>query len=195
MPDDALREAILNALIHRDYGDSAPIQIRVYENRLRIWNPAELPEGWTKVKLLGEHPSRPFNPSVANVFFRAGEIEAWGHGIQRIFNACRKAGTPKPKINYEPGEISIEFPFASNYMKVVSGGSSTTGRLDERLSENRAAIVRIMRSNSSITVTEIGKLIGISRTATDKNIQYLKKEGWIRRVGPAKGGKWEVLET
>ena len=63
---------------HRDYAVGAPVQIRVYENRLKIWNPAVLPEGWTLAKLLGEHASSPFNPAIANAFFRAGEIEAWG---------------------------------------------------------------------------------------------------------------------
>lgn len=72
VPRAALREALLNALVHRDYAVGAPVQIRVYADRLKIWNPAVLPEGWTLAKLLGEHASQPFNPAVANVFFRAG---------------------------------------------------------------------------------------------------------------------------
>jgi ATP-dependent DNA helicase RecG len=64
---------------------AAPVQIRVYEDRLSIWNPAVLPEGWRLKDLLGEHASLPYNPHVANAFFRAGEIEAWGRGLQRIF--------------------------------------------------------------------------------------------------------------
>jgi ATP-dependent DNA helicase RecG len=64
VPEDALREAILNAIIHRDYAVGAPIQMRVYEDRLRIWNPGELPEHWSLKKLLKQHSSHPFNPSV-----------------------------------------------------------------------------------------------------------------------------------
>lgn len=205
VPDAALREAILNALIHRDYAVAAPVQIRVYDDKLRIWNPAELPAGWTKQKLIGEHSSRPFNPAIAQVFFRAGEIEAWGHGIQRIFKACKDAGTPKPKISYDPGEISIEFPFSKTYIQTISGASSPTSKtgerldekldkkLDEKLGENRARIIQLMRANSRITVTEIGKQLGMSRTAADKNIQILKRDGWVKRIGPAKGGHWEVI--
>lgn len=81
VPDAALREAVLNALVHRDYAIGAPVQIRVYEDRLRIWNPAVLPDGWTVKTLLGTHSSTPFNPSIAHVFFRSGEIETWGRGI------------------------------------------------------------------------------------------------------------------
>ena len=80
VPRAALREAVINAIVHRDYMVPAPIQIRVYENKLMIWNPAVLPEGWTINTLLSPHASRPFNPDIANAFFRAGEIEAWGHG-------------------------------------------------------------------------------------------------------------------
>ena len=68
VPRSALREALLNALVHRDYAVTAPVQIRVYENRLRMWNPAVLPEGWTLDTLLGAHSSSPYNPAIANAF-------------------------------------------------------------------------------------------------------------------------------
>jgi hypothetical protein len=68
VPRAALREALLNALVHRDYAVTAPVQIRVYENRLRMWNPAVLPEGWTLDTLLGAHSSSPYNPAIANAF-------------------------------------------------------------------------------------------------------------------------------
>jgi len=105
VPRAALREAVLNALVHRDYAVAAPVQIRVYEDKLKIWNPAVLPEGWSLQTLMGEHASLPFNPLLANAFFRAGEIEAWGRGIHRIFQACRDEGTPEPLFRYEPNDL------------------------------------------------------------------------------------------
>ena len=120
VPHEALREAILNALVHRDYAVGAPVQIRVYENRLKIWNPAVLPEGWTLENLLADHSSSPYNPDVANAFFRAGEIETWGRGIQRIFEACENAGTPAPIIDYKPNDLWLEFPFAPEYLKAIA---------------------------------------------------------------------------
>ena len=65
----------------------SPIQIRVYENKLEIINGGVLPEGWTVETLLSSHRSMPYNPDIANTFFRAGEIEAWGRGIERIITA------------------------------------------------------------------------------------------------------------
>ncbi|MCX6865122.1 MAG: putative DNA binding domain-containing protein [Verrucomicrobia bacterium] len=67
VPDVALREAILNALVHRDYAVGAPVQIRVYEDRLKIWNPAVLPEGWTLENLLADHASTPYNPALFSI--------------------------------------------------------------------------------------------------------------------------------
>jgi len=119
VPDAALREAVLNALVHRDYAVGASVQIRVYEDRLTLWNPCVLPDGWTVKNLLGSHPSTPFNPAIANVFFRAGEIETWGRGIQRIIAACKEAGTPRPRLRLEPNGLWLEFPFAAEYLKSV----------------------------------------------------------------------------
>lgn len=102
VPESALREAVLNAVVHRDYAVAAQIQIRVYADRLKIWNPGELPGDWSLEKLLGQHPSQPPNPDIANAFFRAGEVESWGRGIQHIFEACQEADTPEPTIQVEP---------------------------------------------------------------------------------------------
>lgn len=103
IPREALREAVLNALIHKDYSSGTPIQIRVYRNKLRIWNPGQLPPTWTADKLLQPHDSRPPNPDVANTFFRAGLIEAWGRGYEKIRDACHEAGAPAPEVEFDGG--------------------------------------------------------------------------------------------
>ncbi len=82
--------------------------------------PAVLPEGWTLENLLADHASTPFNPALANAFFRAGEIETWGRGIQRIFEACESAGTPVPIIDYQPNDLWIEFPFSPEYLTAIA---------------------------------------------------------------------------
>ena len=119
VPATALREAVLNALVHRDYANAAPVQIRVYPDRLNLWNPAALPEGWTVATLLGEHPSAPHNPSVAGAFFRRGDIETWGRGIRRIFEACRAVGEPAPLLRSLANDLWVEFPFAPDYLAAV----------------------------------------------------------------------------
>ena len=97
----------------------APIQIRVHDDRLRIFNPGSLPEGWTLEKLLGPHPSQPYNPDIANAFFWACEIETWGRGIDRVLRACKRAGTPEPEIQLEPGGLWFEVGFSDDYLESV----------------------------------------------------------------------------
>jgi ATP-dependent DNA helicase RecG len=129
VPREALREAVLNALVHRDYMVSAPVQIRVYDDRLVLWNPAVLPEGWTAQTLREPHSSQPHNPEVANAFFRAGEIEAWGRGIARIFNACRQGGAPEPELRFYAGGVWMTFRFDEAYLRGV--GSGRTGQVGD----------------------------------------------------------------
>ena len=121
VPREALREAVLNALIHRDYMAPVPVQIRVYDDKLVLWNPAVLPEGWTQKTLLSLHQSHPPNPDLANTFFRAGEIEAWGRGIERMCAECRAAGFPEPAITFDQTGLLVTFVFSSGYRKLIEG--------------------------------------------------------------------------
>ena len=101
VPHEAMREAVINAIIHRDYASPATIQIRVYDDRISIWNAAHLAPDWAADELAEEHSSRPHNPRDVYVFFRAGMIEAWGRGIRRIVDLCHKAGNPTPTWTLE----------------------------------------------------------------------------------------------
>ena len=96
VPEPALREALLNAVVHKDYASAIPIQISVYPDKLMIWNPGQLPPQWTVERLLMKHASAPFNPDVASAFFRVGMIESWGRGIERMVETCRQAGLADP---------------------------------------------------------------------------------------------------
>lgn len=81
---DAILEAVYNAIAHNCYMYGVPIQIRIYEEEIIISNSCILPEGWTVDTLMEPHDSKPYNPDIANVFYRAGFIENWWQGIQKI---------------------------------------------------------------------------------------------------------------
>ena len=131
-PGEALREAVLNAVTHRDYGDPAPIQIRVYDDRIALWNPGALPPDWTLDKLMATHASAPHNPGIANAFFRAGMVEAWGRGIGSIVRACEAAGTAQPRWEVEPGGLRLEFVFTRAADGLQSRGAAHEAARSER---------------------------------------------------------------
>ena len=111
LPLVALREALINAIVHKDYASGIPIQIRLHDDRISLWNPARLPEGWSIASLRTRHLSRPGNPDIANAFYRAGLIEAWGLGIDKLIAACRAHGIVEPLLRHEQDGLWLEFAF------------------------------------------------------------------------------------
>ena len=195
VPDAALRESILNALVHRDYAVPAPVQIRVYANRLSIWNPCSIPEGWTLKKLLGPHSSAPHNPTIARVFFRSGEIEAWGRGIQRILTACREAETPKPRFTLEPTGLWTEFPFAPSYLQEIHstepGSPPVAGEVAGQVTgqvEAWIGSILVAAAHSPLKSSEIQTITGIKHRETFQRnyLDFLLMEGLIERTIPEK---------
>jgi len=108
-PKEALREALLNAVTHKEYSGGAPIQIRVYSDKIMVWNEGQLPENWTIQNLLQNHSSRPNNPDIANAFFRSGYVEAWGRGISKIEEQCAAAGLPAPTFTNDGSDFWVIF--------------------------------------------------------------------------------------
>lgn len=108
-PREGIREAVFNALIHCNWSDSIPIQIRIEDEAMYISNCCILPSNWTVETLMERHKSRPYNPDIANAFFRAGYVETWGRGIQKICEACRKHGIPEPEYLVLGGDITVKF--------------------------------------------------------------------------------------
>lgn len=146
-----------------------------------LWNPGELPDRWTVAKLETKHASIPFNSDVANTFFRAGKIEAWGIGIERIMGACREAGTPRPRISHEASELWLEFPFLSGY-----GVAATT----QETTQER--ILALLRREPALTGKQLAERTGLSASGVKYHLGKLRQAGRIRHVGASKKGHWEV---
>jgi ATP-dependent DNA helicase RecG len=105
-PVAALREMLLNSLIHRNYM-GAPTQLRVYDSKLTLWNHGTLPEGITLDKLTQAHSSFPRNPILAEACFRGGYIDSWGSGIMKIVDSCKAAGLPTPVMEEDGGGFIV----------------------------------------------------------------------------------------
>ena len=200
IPRDALREAILNALIHKDYSSFTPIQISVYDDKVMIWNTAILPADWTVETLTQKHGSRPHNPDIAATFFRAGEVEAWGQGIERIQTYCYDYKCPTPEWRFDGAGIWTVFYNKANPKsedrsteKTTPSGSQTGSQTSSQTSSQR--IVELIQEDNKITTQRMADILGISRRSVAKAIAKLQERGVIRRVGGDFGGHWEVIVT
>jgi ATP-dependent DNA helicase RecG len=108
VPEDALREILYNAIAHKDYM-GAPIQMRVWDDYVEVWNEGSLPKELTPEALLRHHSSHPRNKNIAYAFFKAGFIESWGRGYKKIREGFEKAGLPMPKIEDVEGGVRVTF--------------------------------------------------------------------------------------
>ncbi|MDR1803456.1 MAG: HTH domain-containing protein [Treponema sp.] len=192
VPRPALREAILNAIVHRDYSTGIPIQIKVYTEKVIIYNDGRLPLNWTVEHLLSTHRSRPYNPKIANTFFRSGFIEAWGRGIERITTVCKDLGNPIPLFEASGDEIKVTF-----YTGINSGKKFVEKFTNEFVEKSVAnavqqTIIKLMIEHPTISAKVIGEKIGMSSRGVQKNIDVLKRHGFVVRIGSAKGGSWSV---
>ncbi len=195
-PVDAMREMLLNALVHRTYM-GAHIQLRVYDDKLSIWNEGVLPFGLTLEELKGEHNSRPRNPKIAKACFMAGYIDTWGRGILKIINACKLASLPEPEILEINGGIQVIL-FKHLQTEVSERFRKDFGKISERLRKDFgieiANTFEIIRNYPEYTAQQIAKEINKTPRTVENYIAKLKDAGIIIRRGPKLGGYWELIE-
>ena len=181
-PKDAIREAIFNALIHQDFSVGVPVQISVYRDKLYISNDCVFPANWTAETLMQKHRSLPHNPDIANTFFRAGFIESWGRGIEKICRLCKEYGISEPEYTVHPNDIMMMF---KANMDVVT-------QKDDTVNDTVNAILALIKQNPSITYEDLTKKTGKSRRTISRIITELKATGTIVRVGSDKTGHWMI---
>ncbi|MHA7109030.1 ATP-binding protein [Sunxiuqinia elliptica] len=178
-PYEAIREVILNAIVHRDYM-GAPIQISVYNDKLIVWNEGSLPEDLTFEDLKKKHSSRPHNPILASAFFKGGLIEAWGRGTIKIINECKKAGLPEPIIEYSSGGISVT---------ILKNQFNEKNLIEIGLSARQIKAVEYLKENQSITNKIYQEICEVSKaTATRDLTELIEKFKLLERSGEVGAG-------
>ena len=187
VPEEALREILYNAIIHKDYA-GAHIQMHVWSDHVEVWNEGELPVGFTPDTLFEQHSSRPRNRNIANAFFKAGFIDAWGRGYKKIREGFESAGLPMPKVENFCGGVRVTF-------QRKSATDTTTEKTTQKSVEKSVEKVwRLIKQDPYITTKQIADAVGLSTRGIEENIKKLKREGRIRRIGGDNGGHWEVIE-
>lgn len=184
-PPDALREALANALCHRDYGiPGGSISIGIYDDRLEISSTGILPFGLTPDDLRRPHQSRPWNPLIAQVFYRRGIIESWGRGTLKMIELTQKAGLVPPDFECSTGEVIVRF-FPTQYVPPM--------RVDHHLSELQREILEVL-AHSPKALREIMNALAAptpERTVQD-NLKILRELELVELTGMRRAAKWSL---
>ncbi|MCK5699053.1 MAG: putative DNA binding domain-containing protein [Candidatus Aenigmarchaeota archaeon] len=202
----AFREAIINAFCHRDYWKYDSVNIAIFKDRLEIRSPGLLYGDLTINRIRKENVSVRRNELIADIFHDVHYVEKWGKGISLILDKepntqFKEVATLfitvfKRKTIEEATEESMEktIPESSEEKWSEKLVEKLVEKVGRKLSENQVKILKLMLVNRYVSKKEISEKIGISTTAIDKNISKLKESGVLKRIGPDKGGHWEVIE-
>jgi ATP-dependent DNA helicase RecG len=134
---EAFREILLNAVVHKDYSSCNPIQISVYEDKIYIWNDGEMPPNLDSAdKLFMKHSSKPYNPKLANVFFKSGMIEAWGRGFEKIKEACGLYDGPLPEYEINESGIMVLCRACARYLELLRNDDQNHDQSDQNDDQN-----------------------------------------------------------
>lgn len=180
-PKEAVREALLNAIAHKDYSGGVPIQVSVYNDKIIFWNEGQLPENWTVKTLLEKHASRPYNPDIANALFRSGFIESWGRGTIKIIKECKQAGIPEPLFSYDSSDFSIAFRkdiFNEKYLSALN------------LNERQLDALLFFKSKGEILSSEYMKKYAVTDRTARYDLSELVQMNLLIKKGVKKSTKY-----
>lgn len=177
-PLAAVREAIVNAVVHRDYsGFDGGVTIALFPDRLEVGNSGRLPEGMSVEDLRVPHPSRPNNPDIAQAAFLAGLMERWGIGTQRIIQTCAEAGSPEPQWRADASGVTLTlFPATRDH---ASDAPTTSLNLRQLSAAQRLA------PGARFSLAEYLGLIdgAVKERQGRSDLSALCEAGYLRRIG------------
>ena len=183
-PIDAIREAITNAICHRDYEISANVQVRIFDDRIEIWGCGHLPEPLTVEDLKQRHRSILRNPLVGKCFFWIKFIEQWGTGTNRIIDACLDHGLPEPVFEELSGSLVV----------TLRKGITEELLREKGLNERQIKAVSYIREKGGITNKEYQVLFDVSRITATRDFKLLEGEGILKRIGKGKRDSKYILK-
>lgn len=208
IPEKGLREIICNSIIHKQY-DGPDIQMRVYDDRIDLWNFGKLPEGYTFEQMFMPHRSMPRNKLIANAFYYAGLIEAWGRGFEIITEEFTKDGLAVPTFKEEFGGVTAIIK--REIFQAIQLGSRGNTKQDDpnsdpnsdpnNLTDRQLLIIGILEdqgqlddpNNEPETRSSIARKLGISESTVKRELAFLSSIGKIKHFGSRSHGRWMVI--
>ena len=211
IPEQALRELIYNAICHKAY-PGEQVQMKIYNDRISLYNYGSLPDGFTVENLLQEHSSRQRNQNIARVFYLAGFIEAWGRGFRKIHNEFEKAGLYQPVYDEHCGGFRVTIKrqksdtlFGQNGtlehqdVTLENTDNKDSANLERQdvtlnvtLDDTLKSILQHISHNKKITVKELAEILEVSERHVKRYISYLRENGFLDRTKNNRYGEWII---
>ena len=191
IPYNVLREAVTNALIHRDYSHAGgSLDIAIYDDRVNISNIGALPKGVLLSQLSKQHPSIQRNPLIAHVFYLCGKIEKWGRGTLDMIKDCKQAGNPIPIYEEVGGSFSVTFPLKESLSR-----SPQLLKSSVLLTDRQKEIIEILK-NGPLKMSQIMEKMSIKLNdrVMQLELSKLKKTGVVKSMGRTKTTVWALLD-
>ena len=185
-PLEAVREVVTNAICHKDYSSPAQIQIKIFDDKLTIWNPGRLPFGMSIERLMDPaHNSIPRNRLLAMLFYDVELIENYGSGIQRILEECKRLNFPVPEFKEVEGGFQVIFH------KDVFNKESL---LKKGLNERQVKAVLYVKDKGQITNKEYQELVSVSKPTATRELKLLVEMNLLEKRGvTGKGTFYELV--
>ena len=215
LPKEVVTEAIVNAVVHRDYTDNSSVQVMLFSDRLEVMNSGRLPPPLTVEKLRVAHQSLPGNPLLAESMYLLRYIERMGTGTVDMIRRCAEAGLPEPEFVASGGFVTIirrsvyKTDRVGTQVRERVGGragksvagqdsplflGSTRETTPEKRETTRERVLSLIRQDPRHTRRSLAALIGITPDGVKYHLDALRRAGRIRHVGPTKKGRWEILD-
>ena len=199
LPIDAIREAICNAVFHRDYLSPSCVYVAIYDDRLEVVSPGGLVREMT-IEDARNGFSKIRNHAVGAALEYMGEVEGWGGGVSRYFAACERMGLPPPVVSEESATLKVTFyrthQTSTTGKAVAKSKEKSKEKCKEKSKEkSKEKILSALASHPEWTTADLVRETGLSRSGIERNLRLLKAEGRLRRDGADNGGNWQVLNA
>lgn len=186
-PPAALREALANALCHRDYGlVGGSVSVAIFDDRLEIASTGRLHFGLTPEDLTRPHTSQPWNPLIAGAFYRRGIIDQWGRGTLKIVELTEEAGLTSPEFEVRGGEVVVRF-FPIRYVP--------PSRVHHELTPLQREILAVLAELDAVPSPQVREALThtASETAVRDNLRILQHLGLVEKLGRTRGALWRLV--
>ena len=186
LPPDAVGEAIINAIAHRDYRSNASVEVRLFADRLEVWNPGRLPVTLTLDSLRDDHPSVPYNPLLAESLYLTRYIERVGSGTQAMIELCREAGLPEPEFEQRGGSFVVTL-----WRDWLTDDVIQSLGINDR----QTLCLKALKVEQQITTMDYQRLVGCSRRTAARDLDELLTKGIVQRLGVGRSAHYVLMRN